>query len=186
MRGEIIMRTDIRQLLPVLALVATVLAGCADTEIQGNVLDEDINSPELMMGVARGVNSEFADLYLASALQYELESPTDGALNDGTAAAEIDRAVGDFRERPQSSLWAQAHEAVWASLFAGRRMLEVLGAEEYAKSPLAARIFVYGGHAERILGGTFCELVYNYGKDGGQMLGEAGPYSNATPVPNDS
>ncbi|HEX7091507.1 MAG TPA: RagB/SusD family nutrient uptake outer membrane protein [Longimicrobiales bacterium] len=168
-----------------LALLAS-LAGCADTEVQGVIFEQDMDEPELMIGLARGVNSEFADIFLAADAQYTLDSPTDAITNDGTAASEVQLAVSDFRERPASSLWGQAHEAVWAALYADRRLKEVLPPEDYEVSPLFARMFIYGAHAERILGECFCNLIYNYGPEGGILLGKEGPYDGSRIVPSDS
>ncbi|MCI0437271.1 MAG: RagB/SusD family nutrient uptake outer membrane protein [Gemmatimonadetes bacterium] len=173
--------------LPALALSAIIaVSGCAETEIQGVIRDEDLITETLMLPLARGINSEFGDIFLASQAQWLLDGPTDGILNDGTTAAEVDNAIADFRNRPHSSTWAQAHEAVWATLFGANRMREVLTPEEFQTSPLAARIYLYAGHAERILGEVFCEIVYNYGKDGGIFLGQDGPYDGSRLVPNDS
>jgi hypothetical protein len=181
-------RTNAHRLCLVAILCAATWfsAGCADTEIQGVILNEDLNTPELMLGLARGINSEFGDIYLASTIQWGLESPTDGLTNDGVAIGEIDATVSDFRQRPQSGLWAQAHEASWSVIFGQQRMQEVFTPERFTTSPELARIFVYGGHAERILGESFCELVYNYGIEGGELLAEPGPYDASRVVPNDS
>jgi hypothetical protein len=167
---------------------AGATAGCADTEIQGVILNEDVSIPEIMIGLARGTNSEFGDIFLASGVQYFLDSPTDALTNDDTnnGIDEVRLTVGDYSERPGSSLWAQAQEAVWAVFFSDKRMLEVFGPEVHASSPLVARNYVYGGHAERILGENYCELVYNYGKDGGIFLGVSGPYDPSRTVPVDS
>ncbi|MGH7501034.1 MAG: RagB/SusD family nutrient uptake outer membrane protein [Longimicrobiales bacterium] len=167
-------------------VAAPVLAACADTEIQGVILDEDVNLPELMIGLARGTNSEFGDIFLASGAQDFLDSPTDGLTNDDTSLEQTDLTVADFRERPGSGIWAQTQEAVWAVHFTDRRISEVLPADEYETSPLVARNHVYGGHAERILGENFCEVVYNYGKDGGIFLGSPGPYDASRAVASDS
>src|SRR5215208_4695251 len=140
--------------LPCMAMLATsaLSVACADTEIQGVVLDDDLNTPELMVGLARGTNSEFGDIFLVSQIQWTMDGATDGFTNDGTTADEMRLTVGNFSNRPQNSLWAESHEAVWAVLFSDLRMKQVLPADDYASSPLVARIYVYGGHAERILG----------------------------------
>lgn len=174
------------RVLPVLALAVAGVAGCADTEIQGTILEGDINTPELMIGVARGTNSEFTDHYSAVDIQATLDGATDGLLNDGTASGEIDIAVGDFRNRPISGLYASLLESSWAVFWGTKRMREVFGDSAYMVSPFVARNFVYGGHSERMLGEVFCELVYNFGKDGGIFLGQDGPYDNTRTVPNDS
>ena len=169
-----------------LVIAAPLVAGCADTEIQGVVLNEDLNTPELMVGLARGTNSEFADIFLSDSWKNTL-SPTDGLLNDGTAVTEIAWAVGNFAQRPNQALWGQMHEAVWSVFFTDDRMKQVLTPEEYASSPLLARNYVYGGAAERYLGEHFCELIYNYGKDGGVLLEKSGSIYNAgNIVPRDS
>lgn len=173
--------------LPVVVLAAMVAGGCADTEIQGVVRDEDLNTPELMLPLARGVNSEFADVYLASQIQWLHDGSTDAILNDGTTSTEEDYAVADYRERLHSSAWAQLHEAIWAVLFADKRMKEVYDDEQYRTSNLLSRLYVYGGYAERMLGEMFCELIYNYGKDGGILLGgDRSIYDPGQLVPNDS
>ena len=182
------MNNMMQRTLAAAAMMGTLIAaGCADTEIQGVVLNEDLNTPELMIGLARGTNSEFADIFLATDFYWLMEAPGDGVASDGTTTSEIRYAVGDFTPRPFQSLWAQAHETVWAVFFTDERMKAVLPADDYASTPLMARNFMYGGHAERILGENFCELVYNYGKDGGILLNNPPTVYDATKtVPRDS
>lgn len=171
-----------------LAAALGVTTACADTEIQGVVLNEDLDTPELMIGLARGTNSEFADIYLASQIQWFMNAASDDHASDGTTSSEEAMAVADFSDRPQESLWGQSHEAVWAVLFTDKRMKEVFEPEVYATTPLLARNYVYGGHAEKILGEYFEEIIYNYGKDGGIFLENSaeGIYDPGERVPPDS
>src|SRR5688572_747630 len=182
------MNNRMQRTLAAMAMMGTLIAaGCADTEIQGVVLNEDLNTPVLMVGLARGTNSEFADIHLATQYWWLLEAPTDKIASDGTTATEIRYAVGDFSNRPEQGLWGQVHEAIWAVFFTDERMKQVLPADDYASTPLLARNYIYGGHAERILGEVFCEIVYNYGKDGGILLSQPPTLYDATKtVPRDS
>jgi len=178
----------IRRGLGALALAAAVvLPGCAETEVQGLILDDDLVTEDLMIGLARGMQSEFEDPWVASNVFRLTESPTDAITNDDNGTGDELATVSDFRNRPGNAAWAQFQEASWAALFARQRYREVYSPQDFQTSPFAARNMLLGGYAERFLGETFCEMIYNYGLEGGILLdGDNPPYDPSRLVPRDS
>ncbi len=184
-------RNTLRHGLSVLTLAAASAAvGCADTELQGVILDEDIFDPALMLPMVRGINSELTDNFRGffSGVQYLLGAPTDDFTNDGAGRSEEWVSAGDFRDREFTDFnWEQLHEAAWAGYKGVQTLEQVLGEQEAARSPLGAQAWFTSGIAERFLGEMFCELVYSYGHDGGPLLeGDASKFDGSRTVPRDS
>lgn len=178
-------------LLAGLALLAT--AGCVETEIQGVILNEDIRQTELMLPMVRGVNSEMIDVWRGTSAGnvstasylYLTAAPTDEITNDGTATSEERISASDYRDRPGDFIWEQTHEAAWAGYHAVSILEDVLG-DAADSSPLTAQALITSGWSERMLGETFCEVVYNYGPGAGTLIGDNSAYDPTRLVPADS
>lgn len=175
-----------RSLGLVLAGIALIVAGCSETAIQGVILEKDLNDPELMLAVARGANSELTDIWVAGDYHYNVLSSTDDFVNDGTASGETRLAVSDFSQRPASGVWEQSLEAAWGGLKAVERMRGAFEPQVFETSPLVARAYLVAGYGERLVGDAFCEPVYDFGPEGGILLGTDGPYDGSHTVPRDS
>lgn len=170
-----------------LALTAAVGAGCSETEIQGVILDKDLNDPELMLAVARGSNSELLDTWtIGDGYFWTVLSGTDDFVNDGTANSEVEFAISDFSRRQAAEVWNQALEASWAGLKGIATMREVFDEETFNTSPLVARSYINSGLAERLLGDAYGEAVYGFGLNGGFQLPGDQVYDGGQVVPRDS
>lgn len=176
--------------IPLLVLFGVLAAaGCADTELQGVIVDEDIFDPALMLPMVRGINSELTDNFRDfEGITYYHSAPTDELTNDGVSRSEEEISVGDFRDREHGDfLWEQLHESAWAGYKGVQTLQEVLGNADAATNPVTAQAWFISGVSERFLGETFCELVYAYGPDGGPLLkGDASHYDASRTVPRDS
>jgi hypothetical protein len=163
--------------------------GCGvETEVQGVIADADLNTPELMVVLARGTNSELGDVFAACDYAYRSYSPTDEAYNSGLASSEWRYTTMQYQFRPAGSCFEQATEASWAALYSVNRMTEVDQANgvDPDSDPLIARMWLNGGLGERQLGEMFCNAVYNYGPDGGILLGGGASYDPGVVVGQDS
>lgn len=161
-----------RRIPPVLGVAAAfALAGCVETELQGVILNEDIDQPDLLLPLVRGVNSELTDNFrgINDGVPHITAVATDEVTNDGTDLSEERLSVAEYSTRPGEFAWEQLHEAAWAGYHALSIIEEVLGAEATESSPLTAQALVVSGWSERMLGETFCEVVYNYGPDSGPL-----------------
>lgn len=171
----------------VLLAVAAASSGCSETELQGVITDDDLNTPELMISLVRGSNSEVTDVWaVGSGYWWSVLSGTDDWLNDGTASSEEEVSVSDFRERQIADPWNQGMEASWSGLKAVDRMQEVLDPENFERSPLVARAYINAGYGERLLGDAYGEAAYGFGLGGGFLLEGELTYDNSVVVPRDS
>ena len=186
------MREQLKK-LPALVLAASLAwtAGCGiDTQVVGVVVDDDLNSPETMLLLARGTNSELTDIFAACDYARRTWAPTDEAMVGANLSESADHrwAVSDFHTRPATSCYEQAMEASWAAIYSVERMKDVDGHYDINPDadPLIARMWLNGGLAERQLGEMFCQANYNFGPNGGILLKGDGKYDPSVIVENDS
>jgi hypothetical protein len=180
------------KILPALVLAGSVAwtTGCGiETEVQGVIVEDDLNDPELMAPLVRGHNSEVLDIWAVNTgYHYYVLSSTDDFLNDGRASSEIRWSTNQFYNRGDGGMWGQITEASWAGFYSLKNLRSVnenFGIDS-STDPLIARSWLNSGIAERALGEMFCEAVINWGYEGGALLGKDGPYDASAPVPIDS
>lgn len=146
-------------LLSPLALggVAIVLAAC-DLGVQnpGAILDEDLNTPELMPVMVNGVSSEFNDVM--DDLAFDIARLTDEVAGSGSYFDTGRFRRGVFDDEDSETHFEQIHEAIWSADNAWQRMQDVLGAN--ARGELSARLFLLEGLSHRALGENFCQVTY--------------------------
>ena len=147
--------------LPAAAALAVALSGCSLEVLNpGAIQDADLNTPDLMPTLARGVSAEFNDI--ADEYAFFGSQLTDEAAGTGSYSSTQQYRQGIFDYQDSEFYWAQAHEAAWAAKEAWVRFQDVLeGAEQ--SSPDAAELFVIKGMAYRVLGENFCRMVFNVG-----------------------
>jgi len=177
--------------LPALVLAASMAwtIGCGvETQVQGVIADSDLTTPELMVVLARGTNSELGDVFAACDYAYRTYSPTDEAFNSGLSGSEYRYSIMNYQYRPAGSCFAQATEASWAAIYSVERMVQVDNQYDINPDtdPLIARMWLNGGLGERQLGEMFCNATFNYGPDGGILLANPGNYDPGIMVPQDS
>ena len=145
-----------------LAAFGVLLAGC-DLEVlnPGAILDDDLNTPELMPIVVNGVSSEFNDV--TDALSYNVARLTDDMSGTGSYFETGRYRRGLFDDEDSEGTWEQMHEAAWAAGIAWERLIEVLGEDAARSSVDSAKLFALMGHAHRMLGENFCDMAYDKG-----------------------
>ncbi|MGH7481266.1 MAG: RagB/SusD family nutrient uptake outer membrane protein [Longimicrobiales bacterium] len=186
------MMLDKRHQLPAVLLVAVCvgMAGCSETDIQGVVLEEDLNDPDLMPALVRGVNSELTDAWALprnnGGYLFEILSATDDFVNDRTDQDFINLTISAFHDREVEDAWNQSLEASWAGLRAVERMRLVFDEETFNTSPLVARAYIVSGMGERTLGDAYREGVFQFGPNGGFLLPGEQEFDNSQIVSRDS
>lgn len=176
--------------LSALAITASmaVMAGCGvETQVVGVVAESDINTPETLIILARGQNSELGDVFGATDYAWRNATSTDELHGGGVATSEERYQISDFHVRQLAS-WAQTTEAGWSGVYAAEliaREDENLGIDPDT-DPLIARMWLNGGLGERQMAEEFCEGIFNYGPEGGILMDERGPYDPSNVVSNDS
>ncbi len=148
-------------IVPLLAAGFTLfLAGC-DLEVQnpGAILDQDLNTPELMPILAAGVSAEFSDI--VDSYSFNVARLTDEMAGTGSYFDTGRFRRGVFDDEDSEGHFEQTHESAWSAGIAWDRMQQVL--KEKAKGPNSSRIFMIQGFAHRYFGENFCEITYDKG-----------------------
>ncbi len=137
------------------------LTGC-DLEIlnPGSILDEDLNTRELMPILVSGVSAEFNDI--GDFYAFDIARLTDDLAGTGSYFSTGQYRRGVFDNENSEGHWEQAHEAAWAAGGAWERLQAVLEGEANSFDG-SARVFLLMGLAHRMLGENFCDLVYDKG-----------------------
>ena len=144
-----------------LAGFGVLLAGC-DLEVlnPGQILDGDLNTPELMPIVVNGVSAEFNDV--VDQLAYDVARLSDDMSGTGSYFETGVFRRGLYTDEDSDGHWEQMHEAAWAAGSAWERLTEVLG-DAAGTSVDAAKLFAIMGHAHRTMGENFCDMTYDRG-----------------------
>ncbi len=177
-----------RWTLGALAMAGVVaISGCVETELQGVIIEDDINDPDLMMAFVRGINSELHDnMRDFSGVWWYAGAATDDFNNDGVgSSSEEVLEYRNYQDRPGNFPWEQVHEAAWAGYYGVKILGDVYG-DQAASHPLVARSWIISGWAERMMAELFCETVYNYGPGAGPLIGDNSAYDPTRMVPADS
>ena len=146
--------------MPAVAAFAVIMSGC-DLEVQnpGSILDSDLTTPQLMPILVAGVSAEYndiGDLYAFSTARL-----SDDIAGTGSYFGTQQYRQGIFDFEDSSGFWEQAHEAAWSAGEAWVRLQDVL--PDASANALSSRLFMLMGHAHRVLGENFCDLVYDVG-----------------------
>ena len=145
------------------ALSALLLSAC-DLEVlnPGRILDEDLNTRELMPIVVSGASAEFNDV--VDDYAFEVARLTDDLAGTGSyfTTGKFRRGVMDADDNDVETAWEQVHEAAWAAGGAWERLQNVLEGEASSFEG-SARLFVLMGLAHRMLGENFCDVTYDIG-----------------------
>ena len=145
------------------AFGALLLSAC-DLEVlnPGRILDEDLNTRELMPIIVSGASAEFNDI--VDDYSFDIARLTDDLAGTGSyfTTGKYRRGVIDSEDGDVETAWEQAHEAAWAAGGAWERLQNVLEGDANSFEG-AARLFVLMGSAHRMLGENFCEVTYDIG-----------------------
>lgn len=145
---------------PLIALFF-LTAGCGDLfdiENPGEILDEDLNDPDLIPILITGLSSDVSDFVDTGA--FDVARISDEMAGSGSYADTGPFRVGWADQDYVAPVWEQAHEARWmAELHAERIQNMDVSASEAA--PYLARNYLFAGIAHRALGENYCQVVYS-------------------------
>lgn len=144
------------------ALLAAVALTACDLEVlnPGSILDEDLNTRDLMPILVSGVSAEFNDI--GDFYAFDVARLTDDLAGTGSYFSTGQYRRGVFDNENSEGHWEQTHEAAWAAGGAWERLQTVLEGEASTFDG-SARVFLLMGLAHRILGENFCDVVYDKG-----------------------
>ena len=139
---------------------AIIYAGCEVTN-PGPVQDQFLNEPGAFSAVAEGANFSVSEaLGLVSFMGEEsIKNITRSGRN--YCCPKTPPTVGDFRREAGdiSAVWNATQQARWVAEDGYRRFVNELGETEVKNLEEAAKITLYAGYANRILGENVCEAV---------------------------
>ena len=148
-------------LWPLIAGFSVLLSGCTLEVLNpGAILDEDLNTPDLMPIVVAGSSAELNDVMDGYAFTGGLL--TEDLSGTGSYFSTGQYRLGRFDNQNSEGFWEQTHEAAWAAGEAWARLQTVLESAASTNAD-AARLFYLMGTAHQRLGENFCDLVYDKG-----------------------
>ncbi len=146
-----------------LAVIAggLVFVSACDLQVSnpGAILDDDLNTEELMPILVNGVSFEFNDF--VDDIAFDNARLTDEMAGTGSYFATGRLRRGVYDDEDSEGHFEQIHESAWSAGEAWGRMQGVLG--DQARGALSSRIFMLQGFAHRFMGENFCEVVYDIG-----------------------
>jgi len=168
-----------------LALLSTLFlltAGCGDVfdiENPGEILDSDLNDPDLIPIIITGLSSDVSDFIDTQG--FDVSRLTDEMAGSGsyTDTGTFRRGYAD--QDLVGPVWEQAQEARWMAELHIERIQELLTPEEFQNSPFVARAYVLEGIAHRSLGENYCRVVYSEpeGSDYGTLQPKSEAFNRA-------
>jgi len=150
------------------ALAALVGTGaCGDilkVESPGRISDDDLGSKDAVPGMVTGMKYDLSQAVDANLeiLALASEEMFHGGSYDW---ADIPRGVINDDDPGVAGSWNSTQQARWVSEHGIPKIQDVLTESEFSKSPEVARAYVYGGYANRILGGSWCSSVIDGGPE---------------------
>lgn len=153
----------VSELVGATALLA--VAGACDLTVTnpGPIEDAALDVPAAMPGLVTGMS---ADLSVAlNSIVANTAVMGDDLGHSGNYFAQGLFYRGIINPEDVNGLWGNMHRARWAAESGLDRMRDVLGGD-FEASPLSARAYLLAGFANRMLGETVCEAVF---EDGGAL-----------------
>jgi hypothetical protein len=162
----------------IVALAALVGSGaCHDllkVESPGRISDSDLQTKDAISGMVTGMKYD-----LSQAVDNNLEIlalASEELFHGGSYDwADIPRGVIIDDDPGVSGSWNSTQQARWVAENGVPKIQDLLTEGEFAKSSYAARAYIYGGYANRILGGNWCSSVI----DGGPEIPNTDHYQRA-------
>jgi hypothetical protein len=137
-------------------------AGCGDVfdiENPGEILDSDLNDPELIGVLITGLSSDVSDFIDTQG--FDVARLTDEMAGSGSYTDTGAFRRGYAEQDLVGPVWEQAHEARWMADLHIERIQELLTSEEFQTNDYVARAYVLQGIAHRSLGENYCRVVYS-------------------------
>jgi hypothetical protein len=162
----------------IVALAALVGSGaCSDllqVESPGRISDDDLGSKDAIPGMVTGMKF---DLSQAVRANLELLALASEELFHGGSYdwADIPRGVINDDDPGVAGSWNSTQQARWVAENGIPKIEALLDPAEFSRSAFAARDYIYGGYANRILGGNWCSSVI----DGGPEIPNSDHYQRA-------
>jgi len=143
------------------------LGACSDllnVQSPGRISDADLGNKDAIPGMVTGMEYNLSDaidnnLEISAMLSTELYH---GGSYDW---ADIPRGVINDDDPYLNGAWSQAQQARWVAEDGITKLQDILTPDEFAKSPYAARAYIYAGYANRILGANWCNSVIDGGPE---------------------
>ncbi|MEQ9568711.1 MAG: RagB/SusD family nutrient uptake outer membrane protein [Longimicrobiales bacterium] len=142
--------------------LAVLAAGCGDLfdiENPGEILDDDLNDPELIDVLITGLSSDVSDF--VDNVAFDVARLSDEMAGSGSYADTGYFRTGWAEQGSVGGIWDQAHEAVWMSELHIERIEGLLEPGEFSASDPVSRALVFEGVAHRTLGENYCQVVYS-------------------------
>lgn len=158
-------RTQRRLAVAAVCVLGLSAAACDLDEIlevqnPGVIYDEDLEDPELVEVVVRGLDYELANFIDENA--FAVARMTDEIVGGGSYPETSRLRLGIILDTDTDGHWEQMHEARWMAEIGIERLQRVLG-PDFEGSPYTAQAYLVGGIANRALGENFCEVIYDAG-----------------------
>ncbi len=138
--------------------------GLLDVQSPGRLADSDLNSKESIPGLVVGMSNRMANA-MGSITDNMVVYPglLSGEIFHGGSYAFAEIPRGRVDPEDTGSNWGAAQVARWVAEDGIRRMQDVLDQSEFDSSPYAARGYMFGAIANRILGENMCTAVIDGG-----------------------
>ena len=149
-----------------IAMAGVVLLASCDTKVTnpGPVNADFLDSKAALPAVVNGAGRDLAEVlnwtvYTSAAESREIWP----AGSTGSFGISVNVQNGRLTDDESGDLWERGQRARWTAETGAERIKRVLGDADYAKSPQAAQILVWGGYANRLLGENMCTGVIDGG-----------------------
>ncbi len=144
-----------------LLLGALLLAACDfETTNPGRVLEEDLNAESAVKPLVVGMSSDFS--YEMDGIAFLMGRAADEMTGSGSYSSTAEYRVGDVPNEYVNAQWERMSRARWVAETGIERMAAI---EDYdfEGNELTARAYLYAGLSNRVLGESFCWVVFNGG-----------------------
>lgn len=146
---------------PLIALFF-LTAGCGDlfdVTNPGQILDSDINNPDLIPVLITGLSSDISDFM--DNFPFDIARLSDELAGSGSYADTGYFRVGWAVQDEVNGAWEQAHEAIWMAELHVDRILNDMDLSGVDYEDYIARAWVLQGVAHRALAENHCQVVYS-------------------------
>ena len=142
------------------SLLTTAACNFFDVSNPGPIPDEELNQPSAMSSLVTGMSFDLSRGL--DELNYDVTVMADEQYHSGSYAQPGLFTRGIIRPEDVNAEWGEAHRARWVAESGIERMKDVMG-DEFDRSSLSARAYIYAGLANRLLGENMCQAVIDGG-----------------------
>jgi len=145
-----------------LAALLFLTIGCGglfDIENPGEILDSDLDDPDLIPVLITGLSSDVSDF--VDNVGFDGARLSDEMAGSGSYADTGYFRIGIAEQDQVNGIWEQAHEAIWMTQLHVERIQNLLEPAEFNSSDYVARAYIFSGVSHRTLGENYCQVVYS-------------------------